>query len=244
MYATGLGVAKDLPLAMQLFEQGADKGDGAAACYLGQIYYFGRAGTRDLPAAEKWLQVGAKLHDPIAAYNLGSLFSVVPDHSHDFRKAADLLRQSAEVGYVPAVYSLGVLLVNHPEIKQAAGESMALLNTAADAGVWRASLVLGVLERDRKDAAVDKRAAVYHFQVAVLQGGDEAEHLLRPEIDRLSGALDEAERVAISSTARSWYTQHPAAQAFLASGRGQSKYLEMQPGSRGVQDTFAQEITP
>jgi len=243
MYARGLGVPKNVPLAMQLFEEGADKGDGAAACYLGQIYFFGLAGTRDMAAAERWLQVGAKLHNPIAAYNLGSLWSVTSEHAHDFGKAAELLRQSAASGYVPGMYSLGVLLLNHPEIKQAAGESMALLNEAVNAGVWRASLILGVLDRDRKGAA-DRRSAIYHFQVAALQGGDEAKWLLRHEIDRLSGALDESQRADITSEARSWYAQHSAAQPFLAGGRGQSRYFEMQPDPEAVEDTFVQRITP
>ncbi len=240
LYLSGLGVRKDVPLAMQLFEEGARKGNGTAAGYLGQIYYFGLAGDRDMPAAERWLEAGAKLHDPMAAYNLGSLYSTAPDHAHDLRRAAELLRQSAASGYVPAMYSLGLLLVNHPELKQTARESLTLLEAAAEAGEWRSSLLLGVLARDGKGVAVDRRSASYHFQIAVLQGGAEAEHLLRHDIDALSGPLDEDERAASTSAARAWYGQHPLTQPFLVSNHSGASYFQLRVGPEAIVRTFAQ----
>jgi TPR repeat protein len=244
LYLSGLGVRKDIPFAMQLFEEAARKGDGIAACFLGDIYYFGLTGTRDLPTAEKWFQMGVELHDPMAAYHLGELFSVTTDHPHDFRKAADLLRRSVESGYVPAMHSLGLLLFKHPEIKQAEHESTTLLETAANAGEWRSSVLLGIRDRDGKGVPVDKKSAIYHFQIAVLQGGDEAEHFLRHEIDLLSGLLDEDERVGITSAARAWYVQHPSAQLFVVGNRSQARYFELNIGPKAVMRTFVQGGTP
>ena len=244
LYLKGLDVRQDIPFAMQLFEEGARKGGGAAACFLGDIYYFGLTGTRDLPTAEKWFQMGAKLHDPMAAYHLGEFFSVTPDHLHDFRKAADLLRRSAESGYVPAIHSLGLLLLKHPEIKQAEHESLTLLEAAANAGEWRSSALLGILARDGKGVPVDKKSAIYHFQIAVLQGGDEAEHLLRHDINLLSGPLDEDERVATTSAARAWYMRHPSGQIFAVGNRSETKYFQLLIGPQANMRTFAQEGNP
>ena len=193
---------------------------------------------------KKVVSDGAKLHDPMAAYHLGEFFSVTPDHLHDFRKAADLLRRSTESGYVPAIHSLGLLLLKHPEIKQAEHESLTLLEAAANAGEWRSSALLGILARDGKGVPVDKKSAIYHFQIAVLQGGDEAENLLRHDINLLSGPLDEDERVATTSAARAWYMWHSSAQIFVVGVRSERKYFQSLIGPQANMRTSAQEGNP
>jgi TPR repeat protein len=215
IYTEGLGVPKDIPFAMQLFEEGALKGDGTAAAYLGQIYYFGLAGSRDVNAAEKWLELGAKLHDPLADYNLGALYSGAPDHLHDFRKAANLLRRSSESGYIPAMHSLGLLLVNHTELEQTPHEAVTWLEAAMAAGQWKSAILLGILARDGKGISVDKKSALYHFLIAALQGGEEAEHETRHDIEMLSGEMAPDERAALVSAAQIWYMKHGSTQGFV-----------------------------
>jgi TPR repeat protein len=239
LYLNGIGVQKDIPLAMQLFEQAARKGVGASAAYLGHIYDQGLLGTRDLVSAEKWFQVGIKLHDPIAAYCLAQLYSNDAKHIRDLSKAAVLLRQAADTGYVPAIYELGGLLHDHPNIKQASGESLALLENAASAGDWRASILLGIFARDGKGVSVDKRSAAYHFQVAVLQGGDEAERRLRYDIDQLNLLFDKDERAAIVSAAHAWYMQHSSAESFTSDRANERHYFSLESSSEPVQRTFA-----
>lgn len=238
LYLDGIGVRKDISLAMQLFEDVARRdGDGAGAAYLGQIYDQGLSGTRDLAAADKWFQLGVKLHDPIAAYDLGQLYAGDPEHVHDLGKATTFLRQSADVGYVPAIYALGSLLHDHPEIKQASGESLSLLENAAGGGDWRASILLGIFARDGKDVPVDKRSAAYHFEIAVLQGGDEAERRLRYDIDQLNRLFNQDERVAIASEAYAWYIQHSRAQSFTANRANETCYFTQDHSSETVQQT-------
>ena len=228
LYLNGNGVRKDISLAMQLFEDVARRGgDGAGAAYLGQIYERGLSGTRDVAAADKWFQLGVKLHDPVAAYNLGQLYADDPDHIRDLGKATALLRQAADAGYVPAIYALGSLLHDHPELKQAGGEALALLENAAGAGDWRASILLGIFARDGKGIPINKRSAAYHFQIAVLQGGDEAERRLRYDIDQLNGSFDQDERAAIASAAHAWYTQHSPARTFTANRASEARYFNL-----------------
>ena len=148
----------------------------------------------DKIAAEKWFETGLKLHEPLAAYNLGLLYSAYVDHPQDLPKAAELLRQAADAGYVPAMHSLGLLLVNHPELKQDPQQSLALLETAANAGSWKSSIVLGILARDGRGMPIDNKAAYFHFRVAVLQGGAEANHLMKRDIDTLAAKIGADER--------------------------------------------------
>ncbi len=238
LYLLGLGVPKDANLARQLFEEAVGKGNGTAAAYLGAMYYFGSAGPPDRATAEKWFERGVKLHDPIAGYNLGSLFSVTPDHPHDFRKAASLLRDSALAGYVPSMHSLGILLVNHPELEGATHEGLSFVETAAEAGEWRSSVFLGILARDGREGAVDRKSALLHFEIAVLQGGEEVEHLLRHDIDKLSTDLAADERASISSAAHVWYEQHHFARKFIVQDPNVAKYFPLPSYTEIIKEAF------
>jgi TPR repeat protein len=238
LYLVGLGVPKDANFARQLFEEAAGRGNGTAAAYLGAMYFYGSAGPPDSATAEKWFERGVKLHDPIAGYNLASLFSVTPDHSHDFRKAVNLLRDSARAGYVPSMHSLGLLLSDHPELERATHEGRAFVETAADAGEWRSSIFLGILARDGRDGAVDRKSALLHFQIAVLQGGEEAEHMLRHDIDKLSMGLEADERASISSAAHVWYERHPFAQQFIVKDPNVAKYFPLPLHTEVIKEAF------
>ncbi len=217
-YVWGIGVRKDEQFASQLFREAVNRGSGLAAAYLGDMYFFGSGVNKDTNAAEHWFGVGVKMHDPVAAYNLGSLFSVNDAHPHDFSKAAKLLRQSASAGYVPAMHSLGLLLIRYPEFARSPQEARALLETAADSGSWRTSLLLGIIARDGMGVPKDPAAAYYHFQIAVLQGGDTARSLLANDISRLSDQLSPARAQELISNASSWFQQHHSAVAFVYKG--------------------------
>jgi len=238
LYLVGLGVPKDIHFAMQLFEEGARRGNGTAAAYLGTMYYFGMTGPPDMTTAEEWYERGVKLHDPIAGYDLGSLFSADPNHPHNIPKAVNLLRESAHEGYVPSMHSLGLLLLNHPELEQTTNEALTSVQTAAEAGEWRSSVLLGIIARDGKNGPVDRTSAILHFQIAVLQGGEEAEHLLRHDIDKLNTSLDAEERASINSAAQSWYAQHHSAQKFIVTDPEVAKYFPLPANMSLIKGVF------
>jgi hypothetical protein len=210
-YLRGLGVRKDEELAVRLLTQAYQAGNGIAATYLGHLYYFGVAVQQDKAAAERWFESGLKLHDPMAAYVLGSLYSVYPDHPRDLPRALELLRQAADAGYVPAMHSLGLLGINHPELKQSLQQSRSRLEGAADAGSWKSSIVLGILARDGRGVPVDEKDAYFHFRVAVLQGGPEADKYLKPAMEAIAAKIGDSERQTASAAAKSWFDHHPLA---------------------------------
>ena len=239
VYLVGLGVPKDINLAMQLFEEGARCGNGTAAAYLGTMYYFGMTGPPDLATAEKWYERGVKLHDPIAGYDLGSLFSTDPNHPHDIPKALNLLRESARAGYVPSMHSLGLLLLNHPELEQTTHEALTFVQTAANAGEWRSSILLGIIARDGKLGPPDREVAILNFQIAVLQGGEQAEHLLRHDIDKLSTGLEAEKRASINSAAQAWYAEHHNAHKFIVTDPEVTKYFPLPPNTEVIKQAFS-----
>ena len=208
-YLRGIGIHQNNEQAVRLFNQAFQAGNGTAATYLGLLYYFGIAVPQDRAAAEKWFEAGLKLHDSLAAYDLGSMYSVNADHPHNLPKAADLLRQAADGGYVPAMHSLGLLLINHPELKPATPqESRTLLETAANAGSWKSSVVLGIMARDGRGVPVDYKTAYYHFRIALLQGGAEAEKLIMKDIQINAARIGEEESQNAVAAANTWFEHH------------------------------------
>ena len=214
-YLWGYGVEKNEQAAFALFHEAAQKGNGLAACFLGDVYRFGIGVVQNDAEAERWFAKGAKLHNPQALYDLGTLFFVGTNHDHNPSTAATLLRESAEAGYIPAMQQLGILLVRNPELARYPGEAQTFLDDAANAGSWRASALLGVLARDGKGVPRDASVAYFQFRVAVLEGGDEAERLLRKDTQVLSSELGADRTAEIDARADGWRQRHHAVLEFV-----------------------------
>jgi TPR repeat protein len=207
-YLWGAGVPKNEGLAFELINEAAAKGNGRAACYLGDFYAFGIGVPQDSLKAEQWYRKGARRRDPIAEFDLASMLMNADDSQHELPTAAKLLRHSAAAGYVSAMHALGLLLVRNPNLAHFSGEAVSLLNDAADAGNWRSSVLLGVLARDGNLVPVDNAAAYYHFRVAALQGGEEANRLVAFDLRLLSAKLGDGRAQAIDFQANQWRRQH------------------------------------
>jgi uncharacterized protein len=245
MYVWGIAVRKNEEMGAQFFREAAASGSGAAAGYLGDMCYFGIGMRQDKAAAENWYAIGAKLHDPVAAYNLASLFSVEAGHPHDLPKAQGLLREAVSAGYVPAMHSLGLLLVNHPQLARTAQEPRMLLEDASAAGSWRSTVLLGVLARDGNGViAPEPETAYYEFQVAILQGGEEAKRLLANDIIVLSQKVSVKRAEELAANAGAWYRQHPTALSFVYKKDGNFKRFPALARAVADQSVHAGQLIP
>jgi len=74
---------------------------------------------------------------------------------------------------------------------------------------------LGVLARDGVGDSPGPESTYYHFQIAILQGGEPARLLLAKDLDALSGKLEEEKRNELASEAKSWFSQHKTAAEFV-----------------------------
>jgi hypothetical protein len=113
------------------------------------------------------------------------------------------------------MHSLGLMLVNHPELKQGPQESRSLLETAANAGSWKSSVVLGILARDGRGVPVDYKTAYYHFRVALLQGGAEAEKVIKKDIEIMAARVGAEPSQAAVSAANTWFEHHSVPLIFV-----------------------------
>jgi hypothetical protein len=149
---------------------------------------------------------------------MGSLYSTISGHEHDFVRAAEYLRRSANSGYVDSMHSLGLLLVNHPELDQQTGEARHWLESGAEGGSYRSSVVLGVLARDGRGVPKDEAAAYQWFTIAVKQGGQVAETLLRADMKLAHNTLTAEQQAGAEEAAKDWLTAHPHEDVFLSNG--------------------------
>ena len=208
-YMWGAGVPRNPELAIRLIREAANKGSATGAAYLGDIYTFGVGVTKDEAIAEQWYERGAKLHNSLAAFRLGGILLAQQDHPQPLQRGVSLYREAASAGFVPAMHALGLLLVNHPELNNFhSDEALSLLNRSADAGTWRSSIILGLLSRDGKMVPQDNKAAYFHFQVALQQGGKEASELLSHDLRLVSATLDENQRHNIDQEVQAWMQKH------------------------------------
>ena len=76
-------------------------------------------------------------------------------------------------------------------------------------------MLLGIMSRDGLNTQKDDKAAYYHFQLAILQGGAPVQLLLAHDMDRLTAALGSGPMQALESDANVWFQQHHLAHNFV-----------------------------
>ena len=86
---------------------------------------------------------------------------------------------------------------------------------------------------------MDRNAALLHFEIAVLQGGEEVEHLLRHDLDKLNADIEADERASVSSEAHAWYVQHHSAQKFIVKDPEVARYFPLPSNPAIIKGAFA-----
>jgi len=233
-YLLGNGVRKDPALAEQLFREAFAKKDGHAACDLGNMYYYGLGVQRDELTAEHWYEAGAKLRDAQAEFRLANFLWERHRDPAEVKRAVTLYRESSDEGTVAAKHQLAVILLKHPELAVSQQEATALLTESAQAGEWRSSMALGLLSRDGKAGLpLDLKKAYYHYRLAVLQGGEEAQSIVANDLDAISAKLGAEQVTAIDSEASAWFRAHHQVQRFIQpsglKSKGHPAYATMNP---------------
>lgn len=234
LYAKGRGVAQDPAMAQQLFRQAFEKGYGSAAGYLGEMYFSGIGVQKDGKAAEQWFAKGVKKHDAVSMYDLGTLYTGEYGHRPELGKAAELLRRSAKLKYLPAEYSLGLLLTRHPELSDSIDEARTWLESASEGGFWKANAVLGILSRDGTGVAKDQEQALYYFKLAMAQGGEGAQKLLKTDLSILEASIGADKAAKIDARADAWVKDHPPLFLTENSGTGEMTLGESAGAARST----------
>lgn len=108
LYLDGLGVDKDLNLALENYKMAAALGNDTAMNQIGYIYMGQEGFEADPEQAFYWFNEAAKNGLDVGYYNLGCCYRDGFGVDEDAEKAADCFKKSAEMGYVNAMLELGI----------------------------------------------------------------------------------------------------------------------------------------
>lgn len=170
MYANGIGVAVDVPKAIQWLQQAAGKGLSSAQYLLATRYLSGIGVERDETSAMLWLGKAAAQGNTKAIYRLGR-FLEAPHRD----AALACLQQAAQAGLLEAQWAWSKAVLN---AEQASGEQRRLafeyLISAAEQGMAAAQCALGDLHLRGVAVAPDSALALDWYRRAASQGSVQA----------------------------------------------------------------------
>lgn len=99
--------------AADLYKQGADQGDGAAALKLGLMIDAGKASTESYGSKSKWYLRSCELGNEAGCHNSGNAYEYGQDgFIKDYEKARGYYRLAAEKGFMQSQYNLGSMYSN------------------------------------------------------------------------------------------------------------------------------------
>lgn len=145
MYANGLGVDRDMGVAMDWWEASARQLHVRAAHNLALAMLAGepRDGSReggepDTTAILRYLKIGADAGYPNSEYTLGKLYAEGVGVEKDPRRAAELFLSASIKGFAKAQYNLGKIYRDGTGMKADSGLSLFWFAEAAERGHPRA----------------------------------------------------------------------------------------------------------
>ena len=106
------GVERDYPRALRLLRQSADKGDAAAAYYLGVMYRSGYGTPIDTTQAAHWFDRAARHEIPAAMFMLANAYRDGDGVPRDEARALALYQDAAEHELPEAVQVLAMAYQN------------------------------------------------------------------------------------------------------------------------------------
>jgi TPR repeat protein len=127
--------------------------------------------------------------------------------------------------------------MRHPELARNKNEAVSRLQAASDAGSWQSSLVLGVMAHTGTGMPADNKAAYFHLEVALLQGGIAARDQVGRHTAGLVEGLGEEQARTVEADAGAWFQQHSGGPAVLRL-KGHTEKFFGDPATQNVPNVF------
>ncbi|XP_044173737.1 secretory immunoglobulin A-binding protein EsiB-like isoform X3 [Acropora millepora] len=108
LYHNGIGMKKDLKMALGLYEVSAKNGISEANNMIGSMYTSGEAGKIDLTKAVECFTKAAEKGNISALMSLGAFYSRGTGVEKDYEKSFKCYKAAADKGYLTAQYNVGV----------------------------------------------------------------------------------------------------------------------------------------
>lgn len=203
LYARGLGVEQDVPLALSLFSNAAELGDVRARFHLGRAYLNGIGVTRDVAEGREWLTQAAEAGSSTAMVHLGASYRAARSDEPDPQAALRWYEQAIALDDPAALVAKAYMLKDGELGEKDPATARALLEQASALGSDSAMVALshlylageGVAEDPEKAFALLTEAAAFGSPEVLFRLGHLHQYGLGTVADR-TAALRAYERAA------------------------------------------------
>ena len=107
MYINGLGIKKNISMAIDYYKNAANKGSIPAQISLGRVYSTGKDLTPDYEEALYWFSKASSQHNALAQFYLAQMYEYGTGVEKNPQKAFELYEESANSGEPQSQYMLG-----------------------------------------------------------------------------------------------------------------------------------------
>ena len=170
IYAEGLGISKNSPLAAQWYARGAELGDAEAMFAYGLMLADGQGIEKDRVKAANFFESAAAKKHALANYNLALLFLKGDGKPENPHRALLHMRYAAESGVVTAQYDLGTLYATGTGTEANAFEAAKWIGKAAAAGHSEAQVDYAVILFRGHGVPPDPKRGAEFFRLAADKG--------------------------------------------------------------------------
>lgn len=203
LYARGLGVEQDVPLALSLFSNAAELGDVRARFHLGHAYLNGIGVTRDVTEGREWLEQAAEAGSSTAMVHLGASYRAARSNAPDPHAAVRWYDQAIALNDPAALVAKAYMLKDGELGEKDPASAHALLQQASGLGSDSAMVALshmylageGVKEDHGKAFALLQEAAAFGSPEVLFRLGHLHQYGLGTEADH-AAALRAYEQAA------------------------------------------------
>jgi hypothetical protein len=178
IYAEGLGIGKNQPLAAQWFARGAQLGDPEAMFAYGVMLAEGRGVDKDRGEAGRHFESAAARKHALANYNLALLFLRGDGKPENPYRALMHMRYAAESGVAAAQYDLGTMYATGTGTNPNAFEAARWIGKAAAAGHAEAQLDYALILFRGHGVPHDPKRGAEFFRRAAEKGVASAQNRL------------------------------------------------------------------
>lgn len=172
-YHKGYGIAKNERLAIEYFNEVANKDFAAGQSNVGYCYCTGIGIDKDLKLAAQWYQKAADKENLLAIYNLGLLYLNGDGVNKNHREAFRLFEKSAEE-CVGGIVTLGRCYESGIGTKINKRKAFELYQRAAELGDSQAQFHLAFMYKNGFGTTKDYDKAAYWYKKSADQGHEEA----------------------------------------------------------------------
>ncbi|PKK73448.1 kinase-like protein [Rhizophagus irregularis] len=176
-YHKGYGITKNEKLAIEYFNEVANKDFAAGQLNVGYCYCTGIGIVKDLKWAAYWYQKAADSGNILATYNLGLLYLNGDGVNEDHGKAFELFKRSAEE-YLGGIVMLGRCYECGIGTKIDKCRAFELYHKAAKLGDSQAQYNLAFMYKNGYGTTKDFDKATYWYKKSADQGHEDANNKL------------------------------------------------------------------